>query len=153
MTKEKLLEMHGWLLEKIPECSAGESQKTILEARLNGSKKQFEMGMLDGEEFIRVLAQIEKEVKAFPPLDFEHNMETAAVAIQVWSCWRDRKTGDIVVVVGVEQHGRVVYVISAVPSNIVPGELKCNRGRMSEKTLRERFDPVGQMEIKPNSLP
>lgn len=82
MTKEQLQEMHGWLLQKIAESSAEESQKTILEARLNGSKKQFEMGMLDGEEFSRVLAQIEKEVKAYPPLDIVAEIGKIAVALK-----------------------------------------------------------------------
>lgn len=83
------------------------------------------------------------------------SFETAELAIQVWSCWKHRKTGEIVVVVGVEQQhdGRAVSTISATPSDTVPGEQKCNRGRMSEKTLRERYEPAGKMAITPNSLP
>ena len=82
MTKEKLLEMHGWLLEKIAESSAEKSQKTILEAWLNGSKRQFETGMLDGEGFSRVLAQIEEGVKAYPPLDIVAEIGKTVVALK-----------------------------------------------------------------------
>lgn len=80
MTKEQLQEMHKWLLEKITESSAGPAQKAVLETRLNDAKNRFERGVLPADEFTRILAQVETEIRAHPAPDLlaaiQSNQET-----------------------------------------------------------------------------